>query len=583
MYEEKRKSEQLKDEFEKFCNDIQFKQILSDDEYNEYFKDVVMPPLESSPSNFFTDAEHRDSFLAKKKVNSILFDRNKLLSKILQFIHNKLCSSSEKHLAKILEWVMKEVKDIKYNTDKISVPLENAKQAAKTNSELTNLFSFIEEYSNSQNKNKESIQTYSKKSNKKIIQQINMSDIIPHKPMNSQNFKYMNFNKSMSNPFSNTSEGNTGFMSTKKKPKSQSDDDELDLTNMSLSDDSFDKGSDSQLIYKPITPISDKIMSSMYTPEFNIFKLQKETSNCLQIVSNFIFLQKNSYIYFDYVKMDYFLAEIERGYKQSNPYHNALHAADVAQTCYIYNKYAEIESKISLSPLDISVFFLSAIIHDYKHPGFNNNYIINTQDELAIRYNDASVLENYHVSESFNLIRSNERYNIFKTFSKEEMKGVRKRIIDMVLHTDMAFHGKLMNALKQKEELKEKTENATDVKLYSIQQEYLNILLHAADISNATKPISVYVSWAERVINEFWLQGDEEKKLKLPVSFLCDRDTVTIAKSQIGFIDGVVFPYFNSLNICFDNSLQFIVDNILKNKTFYKKQKELDDMKAEIE
>ena len=153
----------------------------------------------------------------------------------------------------------------------------------------------------------------------------------------------------------------------------------------------------------------------------------------------------------------------------------------------------------------------------------------------------------------------------------------------MVLHTDMAFHGKLMNMLKLKEDLADKTENLTDIKLYNCQQEYLNILLHAADISNATKSTSVYVQWADRVITEFWLQGDEEKALKLPVSFLCDRDTVTIAKSQIGFIDGVVFPYFNSLNNCFQGKLQFLMDNIQMNKTFYKKQKELDDMKEDKE
>ena len=140
-----------------------------------------------------------------------------------------------------------------------------------------------------------------------------------------------------------------------------------------------------------------------------------------------------------------------------------------------------------------------------------------------------------------------------------------------------------MNMLKLKEDLSDKTENLTDVKLYNAQQEYLNILLHAADISNATKPINVYVQWADRVINEFWIQGDEEKSLKFPISFLCDRDTVTIAISQIGFIDGVVFPYFNSLNSCFENKLQFLMDNMQINKTFYKKQKELDDMKIEKE
>lgn len=42
------------------------------------------------------------------------------------------------------------------------------------------------------------------------------------------------------------------------------------------------------------------------------------------------------------------------------------------------------------------------------------------------------------------------------------------------------------------------------------------------------------------MLGEFWMQGDREKELGLPVTMLCDRRTTNVAKSQIGFIDFMV-------------------------------------------
>jgi 3'5'-cyclic nucleotide phosphodiesterase len=57
--------------------------------------------------------------------------------------------------------------------------------------------------------------------------------------------------------------------------------------------------------------------------------------------------------------------------------------------------------------------------------------------------------------------------------------------------------------------------------------------MHSADISNTTKPRHLYLNWTQRIMDEFFLQGDKEKQLGLAISPLCDRQTVVISSSQV--------------------------------------------------
>ena len=113
-------------------------------------------------------------------------------------------------------------------------------------------------------------------------------------------------------------------------------------------------------------------------------------------------------------------------------------------------------------------------------------------------------------------------------------------------------------------------EGLDSVAAFNIQQEFLNILIHAADISNPTKPYEVYNIWIDKVMKEFWAQGDKEKLMKLPISFLCDRETTKIPNSQLGFIENIVFPLMNSVVEYFPK-LEFLLQNLHENKMIFKK------------
>jgi cAMP-specific phosphodiesterase 4 len=182
-------------------------------------------------------------------------------------------------------------------------------------------------------------------------------------------------------------------------------------------------------------------------------------------------------------------------------------------------------------------------------------YHINDKSPIAITYNDSSVLENFHVSETFKILMKEEN-NLLCKLEKEEWRLVRRRMIDCILATDMANHAKHLNTLKAKLETFD-IKNGKNLdrmifadnvaKTYENQQMVLNMCVHSADVSNPAKPAHLNKIWVEKVFVEFFNQGDIEKEKSLPVSLLCDRETTNINKSQIGFINFVVVPTFETL------------------------------------
>lgn len=40
-----------------------------------------------------------------------------------------------------------------------------------------------------------------------------------------------------------------------------------------------------------------------------------------------------------------------------------------------------------LSDLDILGALYAAVIHDFKHPGFNNGFLINSKSDMAFQFN----------------------------------------------------------------------------------------------------------------------------------------------------------------------------------------------------
>ena len=182
---------------------------------------------------------------------------------------------------------------------------------------------------------------------------------------------------------------------------------------------------------------------------------------------------------------------------------------------------------------------IAAAIHDVDHPGLNNNYLKKTSSKLAILYNDNSVLENHHTAIGFSIMMLDGCDAIPIAFEREKQSQkwltFRRIVIDLVLATDMSKHMKLLADMKTMVESKslKLSVNHTD------RVQVLQTLIHCADLSNTSKSLDTYKFWLNSIQEEFFNQGDLEKKLNLEISPMCNRitDSTMIAQNQIGFID----------------------------------------------
>ncbi|EKX41861.1 hypothetical protein GUITHDRAFT_141617 [Guillardia theta CCMP2712] len=215
-----------------------------------------------------------------------------------------------------------------------------------------------------------------------------------------------------------------------------------------------------------------------------------------------------------------------------NPYHSATHAADVLQAVNYFltvggaSKY--------LAKIEVLSMLLAAIVHDMGHDGLNNNFHKNSRSERALSFNDESIQEQYHISTLFMKTFANPGMNIFENLSDLQLAEVRRMMIKMVLDTDMSKHFTHMASFRTLLEQKDSTEIIMSTVLHFCGACSLR------DISNPMRCEYLSKIWAERVMEEFFRQGDKEMELGIPVSPNCNRHNTSTHTTQIGFINFIV-------------------------------------------
>lgn len=272
-------------------------------------------------------------------------------------------------------------------------------------------------------------------------------------------------------------------------------------------------------------------------------------------------------------KLQNYITAISRQYIQTNHFHNALHAADVGQTVYSL-LYGNKKLSTRLSNLDKFTLLLSAFVHDVGHTGTNNDFLIKTMSPLALRFNDQSILENFHISTAWETITSKDERNFMKDMTTENKRRFRNLLIKVILATDNSKHFEKLDQLKQPVYSGLQTDPCngnTNQLLYNNKDFIMEILLHAADISNPAKTFRIYGCWVDRIMEEFYALGDLEKANNVALTDIFKRGN-SRAKVQHGFLKYFVQPLFVSINGNIDGiNVNKMLQNIQHNMDHWEK------------
>lgn len=68
---------------------------------------------------------------------------------------------------------------------------------------------------------------------------------------------------------------------------------------------------------------------------------------------------------------------------------------------------------------------------------------------------------------------------------------------------------------------------------YVFFSQVLQNIVHCADLSNPTKPLELYRRWTDRIMREFFTQGDRERDKGMEISPMCDKHNASIEKTQV--------------------------------------------------
>ncbi|XP_058721216.1 high affinity cAMP-specific and IBMX-insensitive 3',5'-cyclic phosphodiesterase 8B isoform X6 [Poecile atricapillus] len=339
-----------------------------------------------------------------------------------------------------------------------------------------------------------------------------------------------------------------------------------------------------------VPPCIAQLLDNEESWDFNIFELEAVTNKRplvylgLKVFARF---GVSEFLNCSEATLRAWLQVIEANYHSSNSYHNSTHAADVLHaTAFFLGKE---RVKGSLDHLDEVAALIAATIHDVDHPGRTNSFLCNAGSELAVLYNDTAVLESHHTALAFQLTMKDSKYNIFKNIDRNRYRTLRQAIIDMVLATEMTKHfehvNKFVNSINKPMASEETsphsessdTECTANIKNFPDNQTLIKrMMIKCADVANPCRPLELCIEWAGRISEEYFAQTDEEKRQGLPVVMpVFDRNTCSIPKSQISFIDYFITDMFDAWDAF--AHLPVLMQHLANN---YKHWKTLDDLKC---
>lgn len=411
---------------------VSLEEIFESNEIDEILKEPYFWNLDSEEENSLDDKMPQKPISRFKKHN-MNFDRGTLVMKLLTIAIDKL-KQVNKVVAKGLGWVKTEIQDKLVCKDTPSLVKSNGGHL--NNIEYKNIMSWIDENSTSNNleeldskrktfspftikglpktttsiveqeekyKHRNSLYTFdsiklnlrktSYKNNltKHLEDQIekveNKEEInaIKGLPKFNNSLTYINKDETINDFFESTAEIKKSKLKLRKLNTMNSIPEVIQPTKQKMKKNILN--------LENVLMVDEELSISVNNKNFDIFYFENNVgrANVLPFIAYEVFFNYDLYCIIQINAMEKFTEIVRDGYLKNNPYHNDIHAADVLQTCHSMIYFSDLIDVMMFDYLDLSGFFIAAIIHDYKHPGVTNGFLINTKDTLAIKYNGKSI------------------------------------------------------------------------------------------------------------------------------------------------------------------------------------------------
>ena len=176
-------------------------------------------------------------------------------------------------------------------------------------------------------------------------------------------------------------------------------------------------------------------------------------------------------------------------------------------------------------------------MHNVQHHGTTNSFLVSSRSDVAIKYNDISVGENYSLAVFFELIENDPEANIFDGLPHAEWVALRRRVIKLVHSTDLEKHISIMDKFKTRLVAKDFDPTKEEHMIL-----LMKVIMKCADLSCFTRPLEVSRDWATRLSEEYYNEGDREREIGIKPTKFMDRKMNNIVGLQIVAANAAVLP-----------------------------------------
>ncbi|KAJ3127000.1 cGMP-specific 3',5'-cyclic phosphodiesterase [Nowakowskiella sp. JEL0407] len=240
-------------------------------------------------------------------------------------------------------------------------------------------------------------------------------------------------------------------------------------------------------------------------------------------------------------KLTRYILTLRKNYRH-NAYHNFTHAVSVTHA--VYQMITNFGLNEELEDVELFSMFWAALNHDIDHRGKNNQFEKNAHTALASFYG-TSTLERHHFNHAMTIL-STEGHNVFERLGREYSKCL-KCFEQAILSTDLSIYFSTKEKVRKMFK-EDRTAIANDLEMREM---FRGLIMTCCDLTGMTKPFHNSRMTSDAVYSEFFQQGDEEKRMGLPLSSkLMDRThEKEIPQMQFDFMTFVVRPAFDILSI----------------------------------